>query len=108
MPGTRQPRKGNTQMAEVKADAGTIEWRDPAPSRRGFGSGTAGVWIERLKPLTAHAGRWAVIYKAEDGKTSKASGMAASLRGEKTRKPAGKWEFTSRGCEVYARYIGPE
>lgn len=108
MPGSRENRKGIPQMAaEAKPDPGVIEWRDPAPSKRGFGS-KRGVWIERLNPLTAHAGRWAVVYKAQDDKASKASGMAASLRNDKTLKPAGKWEFTSRGGEVYARYIGPE
>jgi len=99
----RPIRKGNSEVA----DTTKIEWREPAPSRRGFG-GVPGIWIERLQPLLAHAGRWAVVYTAEDGKATKASGMAASLRNPKTRKPEGKWEFTSRGAEVFARYIGPE
>lgn len=92
-------------LTEQKTDA--IQWKDPAPSKRGFGS-KAGVWVDRLQPLLQHPGRWAVVYKAEDGKAQKASGMAASLRGDKTRKPAGKWEFTARADEVFARYIGPE
>lgn len=109
MTAPRPPRKGISEVTtEGKAVAGKIEWREPSPSRRGFGSGKPGVWIERLQPLTANVGRWAVVYTAEDGKTTKASGMAASLRNEKTRKPAGKWEFTSRGAEVFGRYIGPE
>jgi hypothetical protein len=55
-----------------------------------------------------HPGRWAVVYKSPDGKSQKASGMAAALRGDKTKKPAGKWEFSARQGEVFARYIGPE
>lgn len=95
--------------SDLRADLGVIEWREPGPSRRGApGGGRGGVWIERLTPLTSHAGRWAVIYKAEDGKASRASGMAAALRNGKTMTPAGKWEFVSRGAEVFARYIGPE
>lgn len=87
--------------------SGEIEWREPGPSRRGLGS-SPGVWIDRLKPLMHHPGRWAVVYKAEDGKTGKATGMAAALRGNKTKKPAGKWDFSARQGEVFARYIGPE
>lgn len=94
-------------MTNAEVKPGEVQWRDPAPSRRGFGA-RPGVWIERLQPLTQHPGKWAVVYTADDGKASKASGMAASLRGDKTRKPNGKWEFTSRGGEVFAKFIGPE
>jgi len=107
-----EPTKMAKENGDVTAEAkpgvpAKVEWRDPAPSRRGFG-GATGVWEGRLAPLVTNPGRWAVVYTAEDGKVSKASGMAASLRGEKTKKPAGKWEFTSRGAEVFAKYIGPE
>ena len=85
--------------------AGEIEWRDPGPSRRGFGA-RGGVWVDRLRPLMDHPGRWAVVYKTD--KQTKASGMAAALRQGKTRKPEGKWDIRSRGLEVFAQYVGPE
>jgi hypothetical protein len=40
--------------------------------------------------------------------TQKASGMAASLRKDNAKIPAGKWEFAARSGEVFARYVGPE
>lgn len=105
MPRNIPNRKGNQAMADDQ-----IQWREPGPSSRGLGRAAAGVWVERLQPLVANPGRWAVVYTATgEGKLpQKASGQAASLRSEKTRKPDGKWEFTARGAEVFGRYIGPE
>lgn len=106
VPLSNPSRKGIAMTATD--DAFAIEWKDPAPSRRGFGS-RPGVWIERLQPLLSHPGRWAVVYRGEGEKAAqKAAGMAAALRGEKTRKPDGKWDFSARQGEVFARYIGPE
>lgn len=82
-----------------------IMWKDPGPSRRGFGS-TPGVWQDRLRPLMHHPGRWAVVHTSDTAQ--KASGMAASLRSPKAKIPAGKWEFQARLGEVFARYVGPE
>lgn len=114
MPRQIPNRKGNESVPAQATDAAptqAITWKEPGPSLRGQGLRAApGKWVELLKPLLAHPGRWAVVYTAEgEGKLSqKASGQAAALRSEKTRKPAGKWEFTSRQGEVFARYIGPE
>lgn len=90
-------------MADT-AEPGEIIWKEPPPRARGFGRG--GIWMDRLRPLMHHPGRWAVVYETDS--VQKASGMAASLRGPKASRPAGKWEITARGNEVFARYVGPE
>lgn len=83
------------------------EFRDP-PTRAGGTRGPAatGIWIDLLTPLVHHPGKWAMVRTADDAQ--KASGMAASLRKENAKIPAGKWEFAARQGEVFARYIGPE
>jgi hypothetical protein len=94
--------------------AETIVWKEPGPSARGTSLSQVGVWMDRLSPLVAHPGRWALVHTAElqegakGSLSSKGSGIAAQLRSGKARIPEGKWEFTSRQGEVYARYVGPE
>jgi hypothetical protein len=62
--------------------------------------------VELLTPLLQHPGKWAMVRTADT--TQKASGMAASLRKDNAKIPAGKWEFAARSGEVFARYVGPE
>jgi hypothetical protein len=101
MCGPYPTQEGIRQVTDVE-----IVWKDPGPSRRGPGVRQGGIWIDRLRPLMHHPGRWAVV----DTKDSiqKASGTAAQLRGPKAKIPAGKWEFAAREGEVFARYVGPE
>lgn len=99
---------------ENQTMASPITWKEPGPSLRGGPGRQPGVWLERLQPLTAHAGRWAVIHTAEATEgtkatpAQKASAIASQLKKGKLRAPEGKWEFTSRQGEVFAKYVGPE
>ena len=57
--------------------------------------------------LVDHPGRWAIV---ETSSTSVAAANKAMHRKNVAKKPrnAGhRWEFASRGCDVYARYLGP-
>lgn len=99
-----KPAEKATAQPETTAQP---EFRDPPPSRSGGRSAKGGgVWMELLEPLLAHPGRWAIVRKADN--VQKASGMAAALRKEGAKIPAGKWEFAARQGDVYARFVGPE
>lgn len=79
-----------------------IEFRDPPSSPRGV----PGTWAERLSPLLEHVGRWAVVRTTPTSNT--ASKTAWLLRKGQFVPPPGRWEFRSSGCEVFARYLGPD
>lgn len=78
-----------------------IEWREPPPLR-----GRTPRWPNRLRPLMARPGEWAMVYRARN--RASASTIASNLRARRSTLPPGKWEFVSRGVEIFARYVGPE
>lgn len=80
-----------------------IDFRDPPPSDR---STRTGAWMGRLSPLVDHPKRWACVYTASTPAT--AGRTAGNLKQRLLKYPAGQWEFTCRGVEVFARYMGPD
>lgn len=62
-----------------------------------------GSWVEKLAPLKANRGKW---YAFVMGSANSAQVCASRLRTGILEIPPGRWEFTSRGFEVFARYLG--
>ena len=77
-----------------------IVWKDPPTQDNRY------VWVDVLAPLVDHPGRWAIV------RTTKTSAVARStvdnLNRGTLRPPPGRWEFRASGCEVFARYLGPD
>lgn len=97
------------ETAPATGNVVALDFRDPGPSRRGPAGRRAGVWLETLKPLIHHPGRWAVVRSYEGEKAgTQASAAAATLRKPEANIPSGKWEFAARSGELFAKYIGPE
>jgi hypothetical protein len=75
------------------------------------------VYVERLRPLLAEPGRWAII---KSGTAASCHGAAQALRLRQYHVPLGQWEFTVRTfrrgvhigrggtANLYARYLGPD
>lgn len=90
-------------------------WADPPPI--GGPQDPRAVWMERLRPLMAEPGRWAII---KSGLPSTCQQTATALRNRQWNVPPGGWEFTVRtfrrgvhvgdmnAAQLYARYLGPE
>lgn len=90
------------------------QWADPPPI--GGPQDPRSVWMERLRPLVAHPGKWAVV---KSGLPSTCNAIANQLRLRQRHVPPGEWEFTVRTFrrgvhvgdrsvgQIYARYIGP-
>jgi hypothetical protein len=74
-----------------------IEWRDPPAKRLR--------WRDRLAPLIERPGEWAMVHRAST--PGRAMTDTSALRHGRLITPPGKWEFTSDGVEVFARYVGP-
>lgn len=81
--------------------ANGVVWQDPPES-----GGRRGAWLERLSPLMAEPGRWALVHSTPT--TSTAGSTVHALRQGAMRVPEGRWEFTIRKKDIYARYLGPE
>lgn len=82
--------------------ADNIEWRAPdlAPHS------PPGTWDMRLRPVMGRPSVWAMVKTCPTKATAYSN--VSSLRRGTFRVPPGKWEFRAAGCEVFARYIGPE
>lgn len=76
------------------------EWKDPPPP----GSGMRGVWMEILRPLTKHPGRWARIHVADEPELAQHTVSNLNRRLVQIPYPDASWEFVARGCEVYGRF----
>ena len=62
------------------------------------------MYLFYLNPLVGIYDRWCNV---RGYRTPNAAACAASaLRSGRYDIPAGKWEFASRGCDLYARYLG--
>lgn len=98
-----------TTNAHNRQNGNSPRWEEPPTG--GPGRGRA-AWVERLTPLMAEPGRWAVVASYPLARRSAASTMRSNLTRGLVLVPAGKWEFVSRSTDteanVYARYIGPE
>ena len=77
-------------------------FQDPPPPQRA----QKGRWREVLEPLLQAPGRWALIFTAES--PAKAQGTVGNLKQRMVIIPntEDNWEFISRDCEVYAKYMG--
>ncbi len=82
--GTKRPR--NTQE---------LSWKEPPPKAAG-----RGFQDPAKETLKAHPGKWACIRTFEDAK------LAAGTAGARRRSWGADYEIASRGCEVYARFVG--
>lgn len=74
-----------------------VTWRNPPRRSR---------WVERLEPLKAKPGAWALVLTVDD--PANAYSRASALNAGRYRLPDGSWEFTARKSskgkgEVYAR-----
>lgn len=86
--------------------ASEIVFRDlPKKSAGGRHSPNAGKWVRILAPLVDRPGDWAVVTtRATPGA---AANTAATIRQGRVELPPGRWEATTRLCDVYVRYMGP-
>lgn len=85
-----------------------VHWEDPGPPTKGQERHT--LWRDRLEPLKAQPGRWALL--AEKPSRAAASTSFQNLRRRVLRVPDGDWEFTYRrrgeGWALYGRYLTHE
>lgn len=81
----------------------SIKWVNEPPPRRSRGK--SGVYIELLTPMMEFPNRWAII--ATRPSAQSAWNVVSQLRSGRVKRPEGRWEFESRGLDVYATYIGP-
>lgn len=87
-------------------------WAEPPPI--GGPQDPRSYWMERLRPLVEHPGRWAVI---KSGLPSTINQAANMMRTRQVHIPPGEWEFTVRtfrrgvhvgdmsACQLYARFV---
>jgi len=71
------------------------EWRSPP---------TIKDWQLSLEPLKDRPNVWAVVAKYET--PNGAASTASKLRNGTYRSPAGRYQYRSSKCEVFARYLG--
>lgn len=90
----------------------TATWADPPPI--GGPQDPRSVWMERLRPLVKHPGRWAIV---KAGTASSCHQTANQLRLRQLHVPPGLWDFTVRtfqrgvhgdrhAGQIYARFRG--
>jgi hypothetical protein len=72
---------------------------------RHYGGARGGVWVPVFEALRAKPGEWA---KIRTGKNySSVRNMAQYIRtGNYVGSVAGEFEATTRGCDLWARYVG--
>jgi hypothetical protein len=82
-----------------------VTWEDPEPSPHSANA-NRGKWLALLAPLIDHPKRWALIDEAE--KVGTIARRAVNLRRRMVviPRPDDRWEFTTRGTKLYARYMG--
>ncbi len=80
-----------------------LEFGDLPPAQFGPSSEA---WVEEAEKLRSHPRQWARITTRNS--KSGASGMANHISNGRLRafQPAGTFEATARGLDVWARYIG--
>jgi hypothetical protein len=62
-------------------------------------------WATWLRPAMREPGQWFRFPRSTPGAASQ---LAYALRVGERQRPPGRWEFTSRGSDMWARYLGPE
>lgn len=64
------------------------------------------VWLAEASELRAHRGAWALLTTRTNRRASGV--MAAQIRAGRylNFSPAGAFQATARGCDVWARYVG--
>ncbi len=62
-------------------------------------------WVKRLGKLHTRPNEWAIVFRSKSRGT--AGAIATFLKQGKFHMPAGRFEFATRDCNVYARWIGP-
>lgn len=79
------------------------KFKKPPPKR----SANRGIWVDRIEPLCAHPGRWALIFTAETVEQAQNAVDNLNRRRVRIPRPDHNWGFVSRDLEVYAEYRGP-
>lgn len=76
-------------------------WKEPPPPHE-----RRNLHAPKAQQLREHPGEWGLV--GTYGSTSSATSMARTIRSGATTawQPRGAYEATSRGPEVYARYVG--
>lgn len=72
----------------------------PADTRR------SGNWVDIAAQLRARPGEWAKIRTFPSKGSAGASATHIKKGTYEAMRPAGAFDATSRGCDVWARYIG--
>jgi hypothetical protein len=84
-----------------------MTWQDPPASAFGRVPGGPKYSAEAAE-LRANPKRWALLM-TRDNARSAAVWAAQARRGDKAAfRPVEEWEFNCAGCDVYARYVGPD
>lgn len=97
-----------TEQEHMEAATATIEFVDELP-KISRDTGDGGVWIERLRPLTENAGRWARVY----GPVKNPHPLVNNLkRGNAKGIDPTEFEFAGRSVDgkgyVFAMYLTDE
>lgn len=64
-------------------------------------------WVEIADQLRARPGEWAIVDTFGNRNAASPTSRRIRLGLLSAFRPAGEWESTTRGADVYARYVGP-
>ena len=90
-------------MPDLRKRNQKIVFVDQPPGKN---KGMHGRWMRQLSPLLDYPSRWALIYTCENAEQANKLQYNLHVRNLNIPEPNHNWEFSARGCEVYAIYRG--